>query len=353
VLVVMTSGRMHLGGVALLAARSAVIVALAALSFRFLETPIRLGALAGWRSWVAVPTVAVGISLVPLLVPTATASIPAIKFPAQSGHTITAGSAALPTVRILLVGDSVVGSLGVGLSSIAGRFGAEIVNRGSPGCSLAEGSQVRVLWYVDPPGSPCEADRPQSVLDSYQSLVTQFDPDVVVYLARSDTLDTLLDESWQHLGEPSFDRWAEGRFQQAITVLGSGGAHVVLLTSPYYDSGEQGNGQPWPENSPSRVVTDNRLLTEAVHADPQQASLIDLGSLLSPGGRFATDVDDLPVRCADGVHLAVAGGEWVGSFLMPQLISLGRAHASTPQAARAPLPPQTQPWWYSKLPCGT
>ena len=51
-------------------------------------------------------------------------------------------------------------------------------------------------------------------------MVRQFDPDVVVYLARADTLDTELDGSWQHVGQPAFDRWAELRFRQAIAVLG-------------------------------------------------------------------------------------------------------------------------------------
>ncbi len=55
VLLVMTSQRTHLHGVALLAARLAAIVAVAALSFHLVETPIHRGRLAGWRSLVAVP----------------------------------------------------------------------------------------------------------------------------------------------------------------------------------------------------------------------------------------------------------------------------------------------------------
>ena len=185
-------------------------------------------------------------------------------------------------------------------------------------------------------------------------MVRQFDPDVVVYLARADTLDTELDGSWQHVGQPAFDRWAELRFQQAIAVLGSGGARVVLLTSPYYDSGEQGDGQPWPENDPARVTADNALLTKAAAGSPSVASVIDLGSMVSPSGRYAADVDGVPLRCGDGVHFTVPGGQWVGERLLPQLVSLGRSHATAPaQVHRSALPPQSQPSWYSSLPCGT
>jgi len=192
------------------------------------------------------------------------------------------------------------------------------------------------------------------LLDVYRSLVDQFDPDVVLYVARSDTLTTYLDGKWENLGMPAFDRWTLSRFEQAIPVLSSRGAHVVFLTSPLYDSGEQIDGTPWPENDPSRVATDNRLITQAAGHYPDTASVIDLGQMLSPGGHFSSTVDGVPVRCADGVHLTVPGGEWVGSRILPEIVSLGQAHASTSTSeARVPLPPQAIPAWYSKLPCAS
>ena len=245
VLLVMTSQRTHLQGVALLAARLAVIVGVAALSFHLVESPIHRGRLAGWRSLVVVPLAALAVSLLPLLMPSASAVVrPATVVPPVASKAALARAAtpgpvagAVPAsrpVRILLVGDSMAGSLGVGLTAVAPQYGAEILNDGAPGCSLAEAEQVRVLWYVDPPGAPCQADNPRGVIDTYQSLVRQFDPDVVVYLARSDTLDTQLDGAWQHMGQPTFDFWAEARYDQAITALElawgpRGPAHLALL----------------------------------------------------------------------------------------------------------------------------
>ena len=358
VLLVMNSDRTHLFGLSLLVARMVVIVAISAASFHLVETPVRRGVLAGWRSWVAVPAAVATIAALPFLMPALDAQVP-------TAQTTTArafpGLAPLPPVvattnpiRILLVGDSMIGSLGVGLSTLASRYGAVVVNRGSPGCSLAEATQVRVLWYTDPPGVPCEADNPQHVLTSYRSLVRQFDPDVVVYLARSDTLDTERNGTWQHLGQPSFDRWAESRYDQAIATLSSNGAHVVLLTTPYYQSGEQGDGQPLPENEPSRVTIENHLLGEAATRHATNATLVNFGAMLSPSGQFVTDVQGVPVRCTDGIHVTVPGGQWVGERLLPRLVSFGRAHATeAAQVHRAPLPPQFPPPWYSKLPCAT
>ena len=356
VLVVMTAGRIHLEASPSSPHGSAVIVVIAAASFRLLETPIRRGALAGWRSWVAVPLAAVTVSLVPLLVPTLSAMVPAAAL-AAAAAALAGSTAALPfgrSVRILLVGDSMAGSLGVGMSMVAPHFDAQVVNEGSPGCSVAEAGMVRVLWYTVPPGQPCQTKDPQHVFAAYRSLVQKFDPDVVVYLARADTLDTQLHGSWQHVGQRSFDQWAESRFDQAISVLGSGGAHVVLLTSPFYDSGEQGNGQPWPENTPARVTEDNALLKQAARRAPSSTSVIDLGALVSPAGQFATQVGGVTLRCTDGVHFTIPGGQWVGEHLMPELVSLGRARAlAPPQAHRPPWPMQAEPGWYSSLPCGS
>ena len=58
---------------------------------------------------------------------------------------------------------------------------------------------------------------------------------------------------------------------------------MVLLTSPYYDSGEAPDGSPWPENDPLRVITDNELLAASAHQDPGKASVFNLGAMLSPG----------------------------------------------------------------------
>jgi hypothetical protein len=356
VLLVMTEDRTHLTGLSLLAVRLITIVAISAASFRWVETPVRKGVLAGWRSWVVVPAVVATIAALPLLMPTDEAPLPTVQT-ALASQTLNRLPPVVPTanpIRILLVGDSMAGSLGVGLSSIAAHYGAQVINRGSPGCSLAEATQVRLLWYTDPPGAPCEADNPEHLLATYRSLVHQFDPDVVLYFARSDTLDTERDGTWEHLGQSSFDRWALTRYEQAIAALSSGGAHVVLLGTPYYQSGEQGDGQPLPENDPNRVTIDNHLLGQAAARDPGTSTMVNLGRMLSPTGQFVAQVDGVPVRCEDGIHITVSGGQWVGERLLPTFVSLGRAHAvAAARDHRARLQPQTPPAWYSKLPCAT
>ncbi len=288
VLLVMTSARTHLHGVVLLACRMVVIVLVAGASYRLVESPIQRGALSRWRAWVAIPSTVAALMLLPLLAPlsepsvasiasspaafqSASGSGPQALLPSASGAgrggAGASGGSAHP-VRVLLLGDSMAGTLGVGLAQIAPRYGVQVVNQGTPGCSLASADSVKVLTYTDPPGSPCRVGDPAHLLDYYRSLVARYDPDVVLYLARSDTLTTYLDGSWQYAGMPSFDRWTASRFAQAIPVLSSQGAHVVFLTSPVYDTGEEADGSPVARGRPVRVAADNHLIPRRSRVTP-------------------------------------------------------------------------------------
>ena len=55
VLLVMTGQRLHWGVYPLFLARVGITVAIAAVCYDLMETPIRRGALRRWRSWVAAP----------------------------------------------------------------------------------------------------------------------------------------------------------------------------------------------------------------------------------------------------------------------------------------------------------
>jgi hypothetical protein len=412
VLLVMTGARTHLHGYPLTVARLAVVTALASLSFHLVETPVRRGALAGWRGLVAAPAAALAsagavlaATTLPGLGPTALVAAPAAGGSAPQAVSIlaaatapelplsgtpaparapagtaparptgTGATVAVPTsttaprrgnpastpkvaaggvtatggrpVRILVVGDSMAGSLGVGLADVAPRYGAEVVNEGTPGCSLASDQQDKVLWYTLPPGQPCVAGQPQALLSSWSDLVARTRPDVVVYLARSDILDTQHDGQWQHIGQDGFDQWLTGRFAAAVPVLEAGGAPVVLLTSPTYQTGEQSSGDIWPEDDPARVSADSTLLRSVTGV-----TVLDAGNALTPAGTYRSATGGVTLRCSDGVHLTRSGGQWLGARILPELVALGRSHASLSAAAHRPPAPAATPSWWSKLPC--
>ena len=387
VLLVMSGQRLHWGVYPLFLARVGVTVAIAALSYDLVEMPVRRGALRHWRSWVAAPfgaAVAVSAVFISTLVPVGAAELPGVQLAvsAPTAGTTTAVSTptagtptavssdlsptlpALPAatstkpVKVLLVGDSIAGTLGVGLAQEADQYNVQIANEGTPGCSLSMQTQIKVLFYAVAPDAPCDVDNnPDSLLTTWRKWVDAYNPDVVVYLARGETFDQEVGGQWQNIGQSGFESYLAARYRQAIAVLGSKGASVVLMTTPYYDSGASPAGTPWPEDAPARVTADNATIRQVAMATPagtdgSRVYVFDLNAVVSPDRVFSPTVDDINVRCGDGVHFTRSGGIYVGQRLAPELAALGQAHADTSPGGGwpGPLPPST-PSWFSNLPC--
>jgi peptidoglycan/LPS O-acetylase OafA/YrhL len=394
VLLVMTPQRLHWGVYPLFLARVGITVAIAALSYDLVEMPIRRGALKRWRSWVAAPigaALAISAVFVSTLVPVGAAELQgsqlAVSAPSATTTSTTVAatpgvpaadvvpttttttvpsylSPALPAttssrpVKVLLVGDSIAGTLGVGLAQEAQEYHVQIVNEGTPGCSLSMQTEIKVLFYTVAPDAPCDVDNnPDSLLQTWRRWVDAYNPDVVLYVARGETFDQEVGGQWQNIGQPGFDSYLTGRYRQAVSVLGSRGASVVLLTTPYYDSGTSPVGTPWPEDAPARVTLDNATMREVAGTTPSGSDgsrvyVFDLNALVSPGNKFSPTVDQISVRCGDGVHFTRSGGIYVGQRLAPELATLGQSHATAAPGGTWPgaLPPST-PSWMSSLPC--
>jgi peptidoglycan/LPS O-acetylase OafA/YrhL len=361
VLLVMTGSRVGVSGNLLMLLRIAVTVVLATVSYVAIERPVRNGAFPGWRAAVGAPVgMAVGVlaMLAASLVPAAAAA-PAVKVPlpreAKVAANVSAGAGhgARP-VKVLLVGDSVAGSLGVGLSVAAPSYGVQLVNEGTPGCSVSMQASIKVLWYTVPPSAPCAGG---DLLRTWRTWVAAYNPDVVVYLARGELFDQQARSGYSNVLSPAFDHYLQGRFGSAVDVLGSRGAAVVLMTTPSYDSGEQGSGAPWPEDDPARVAADNAVIVRAARlaahgARGPAATVFALGGLLSPGGQYRDVVDGVSTRCQDGVHFTAAAGEWLAPRLFREVVRLGAAHhAASPGGAWPGSPPAAVPAWWQKLSC--
>ncbi|HXQ76544.1 MAG TPA: acyltransferase family protein [Acidimicrobiales bacterium] len=349
VALVMTPQRIHLGEWPLFVCRTAVTLGIAALSARVVELPIRRGAFPARRALVGIPAAAavsltlVALSVVPaspVLVPTAVRTVAARPAAATTG----------PPVSVLLVGDSMAGSLGASLAPEASAYGVRIINEGQPGCAVSTDSEFQFLLYKNAPGPPCRIGRPDALLDQWKRWVDRYRPDVVVYLGRVDLMDQDFDGSWTSIGSPPFDRFLQGQLRRGVSILGSRGARVVLLTSPYYDSTVQTGGVSVPEDAPGRVTDDDRILAQVASSEPG-VTVFPFGNLVTPGGRYRQEVDGVDMRCDDGVHFSAAAGEVVAPRLLPVLVRLGHT-VHLPTAPVATSVPAAVPSWYGKLQCG-
>jgi len=253
-----------------------------------------------------------------------------------------------PRLKVLVVGDSMAGSLGVGLGELAASYNVDLVNAGEPGCSLSMDGSFLLAYGVYPPGAPCVLDRPDKLLSTWQSWVDAFRPDVVIYLARADVINETVDGTWTWVGHRNFDQWFSSRLTAGIKVLGSRGAHVVLMTIPVSDEGLS----KFPEDAPIRTTRNAGLLRAAAADQPGVVSVYDLAKLLTPGLTYRASVDSQTVRCADGIHFTPQAGVVVAPDLFPRLWAIvGKDRVTAGGTWPGGKLPPAVPSWYHQLSC--
>jgi hypothetical protein len=254
-----------------------------------------------------------------------------------------------PPLKVLLVGDSMAGSLGVGLGELATAYNVRIANAGMPGCSASMDGNIELTYFVDRPGWPCRLNHPEALMATWKAWVDAFRPDVVVYLARSDLVNQQVQGKWTSVGHRDFNKWFAGRLRQAVSVFTSRGAKVVLMTVPV---SEQPTLRARPEDNPKRVRRDATMLFRVTGQYPSMVSVYNLAQLLTPGIVYRSSVDNVTLRCVDGVHVTPEAGVVVAADLYPRLWQLAGA-SRVPGGGGWALGrfPESTPRWYKKLAC--
>jgi hypothetical protein len=154
--------------------------------------------------------------------------------------------------------------------------------------------------------------------------ITEFQPNVVVLLTGAwDLLDRKIDGRYYSPGTIEFDRYFLSELDLATQLLGSQGARVVVLSTPFFSRPELvgQTGRAWPEYEPWRVDRINGLYRDFETAHPERLTLLDLNEFVSPDGKYAEYIDGVQVR-DDGVHFAPGGADMVTAWLVPQLRDL-------------------------------
>ncbi|HEX7444458.1 MAG TPA: acyltransferase family protein, partial [Acidimicrobiales bacterium] len=345
IFVLVDHARTGLVGWPLFLVRVGLSFAVAAVSFHFLEMPVRRGVLRGWRAWVTAP-LAVGGTAVLVVAATAGATTavnavpaagampaggpPAGSDPGTSANVATVAAGTGGPIRVLLVGDSEASFLGFGLGPDSASHNVNYQGDGVFGCGLLTYTTLFHGTYVS--GNigergghglvPCATQ-----LTRWRADVEAFHPDVVLVAdGEYEVRDQRIANSWVHIGSSIVDRHEVSALTGATRVLGSTGATVMLLTAPYYRQQEQSDGQPWPEDAPARVNRYNALLRQVAGASGGRVVVADVNAKLDPDGRFTTTVDGQVVRFADGIHVTVAGAKLISPWLLTRAADLGTAN---------------------------
>jgi peptidoglycan/LPS O-acetylase OafA/YrhL len=333
--VLLDASRLHLYGLPLLAVRIGVTLMVATASFYLVEEPIRRGrmrSLTEWRAWLT--TSAAFLAVVVL---TVVATVPSTAEAAGTVPVPNGSKYAGPPVTTLF-GDSLAFTAGwaIATNNAQDPYNVRFHSEGILGCGVMVVSDEITKGAVVPASGPCSASTPASrqLPALWTAQVDAQHPNVVMIMAgRWEDSNQVIDGKDVHIGEPAYDALLQADLEQAVRVVTSTGAYVMLLTTPCVDSGEQPNGQPWPEDLTSRRLEYDHIINVVAAANPADAEVFDFGAEVCPGGRFESTIGGVRIRLGDGVHFPYdpsADGpvgptaRWLAWKLFPEAVRVGR-----------------------------
>ena len=341
--VLISKERTGLDGAPLLFTRLAVTFAVATLSFYLVERPIRRGSLRRWRARVTAPATA-GLLATALVFTTggAVARLSEVAAadlgPAPSAPATPPGQTG--PVRVMIVGDSVANSMAPGFERAAAAQGLTVWNAAVDGCGITQDVGEQRVWDWQPARPECSPGWRQR----WPLQIGQFNPDVVVMLlGTDDAFDRRIDGQVINYDSPAGDNLTRSDLEQAISILSSGGARVVVLTTPYNVIG-------WPRRiqidrsayNPSWVDRWNTNLRAVATGHPNTVTIADLNHFLGPDGKWDDLVNGVKIHTYDKMHLSPEGADLVAGWLSPELVRLARSPTPTVNASVG-VPPSGPP----------
>jgi peptidoglycan/LPS O-acetylase OafA/YrhL len=348
--IALTGSRTGLQGTALFLFRTLVTVAVSTVSFYGLERPIRRGTLlSSTRALVATPVavlVTAGIVLLATVAPAGAAATSTNPTTASTTPPVSIpASLASAPVRVMIVGDSVALTLGVGLAFHQAQWHIDMSNLAILGCGVDQGSNI----WDDVQGrleetaiaDPCRVVAKKGYVPwptAWSEWVRIVRPNVVVLLAgRWEADDRLYEGHRTNILNKAYAQYTKEQLERAVTIGTSTGARMVLMTSPCFSEGEQLDGSPWPQDDIRRVQEYNTLVKEVGSENPSKVTVQDLYSMTCPDGKFQASLNGQPLRDADGVHFALVPGAGA-ALLAPKILPLWEELGHEQEAAGGKIP---------------
>jgi peptidoglycan/LPS O-acetylase OafA/YrhL len=315
---------LHPRGWSLFAIRLAVTLVAAALSYRFLEQPIREGRrpkLTFARPPLLAAGTVVAIVVVAVVLPKFTEP-PLTDYEkiAEAQARIQARIDAMPASipRVMFFGDStaMLASAGVGAWGLDTEKLVVPGHGTALGCGIGRGGERLQHGQASPIPPECQWDRVwPHVIDQHPETKV-----AVLMTGTWDVIDRKLpgDTQWRGPGDPTYDRYIAGEIGAAMDLFRSRGLRVVWLTTPPLDFGRGQTPKPPldPPDTPARVDRLNQLIRQEA-AERQGVAVVDYGAYIAG----LSPAEDARIR-SDGVHLDLEDAESVAAdFLGPQILA--------------------------------
>ena len=321
VIVYGTEAAVGLSGFALDGLRVALTLVLSIASYLLVERPIRAGLARRW-AWVAAPA-GLAAGTVAILVGTAGATAPPEFLQPQPPPSSTSSTTLAPPeignpTHVVLVGDSVALSLGIGLDDALAARGIQFEATSVPGCGVLRGVTLQENGLPHDWSVACD----EAIFPALRTVVdTPPRPDLVLWLASWDAVDRDLDGTRVSLGT------ARGRaaFTQAVehasALLTAKGARLMILTLPPPVPGLPPRLPGFDD--PVRVHRLNDAYRKGGPTGDGRVTVLDLEAIVCPDGECPVLVSGIELR-PDGSHFGPEGAAWVGTGLIDAVLACWR-----------------------------
>jgi hypothetical protein len=239
-------------------------------------------------------------------------------------------------VVVQFFGDSLALTLAIALAdpTLESKYDYKSWDGGILGCGVAVGSPIQVSGQVDVPAAACRQTTPIpgatfSALPwptQWQHWLSLHHPNVAVLLAgRWEITNRVYDGQWTNILNPVYANYIKGQLELASNLVTASGANMVFLTSPCVQTTLAPNGTPFPEEDPARLNAYNQLVRQVAAEHPKTDSVVDLDSVVCPGGIYSAQYKGVTVRQPDGVHFEIGAGAVLEQPIMKKILASGRA----------------------------
>jgi hypothetical protein len=234
---------------------------------------------------------------------------------AQHAALVKEGAFGHKPIRVLLLGDSIALTLGIGLAVHSQRdYGIDLSNHATLGCDLDANLAIITSNKIGPATPGCTEWR------GLWPFLTAYEHPRVVMLGvgRWETSYHYFDGQWVRIGDPLWDAHVASDLRTAIKIFITFGAKVALVNMPYIDPpNRQADGAPFIENTAASTDAFNRVEAAVAKSYPRQVTVIHLNKMLSPDGVFTSTVHGVVTHWTDGIHISSAGGQYLQRDIFP------------------------------------
>lgn len=304
------------GGWLLTMIRFAATFAVAAVSYRWIEAPVRAGRLsAGSERFALIASPAVVILGVVLVTAVFAPTTDELALSPRADGEIDSAAIDPGALRVLFVGDSVAMTLAYHAPRVT-RSGIPLAVRQSTmlGCGILQGDlRLKVGWFR-------AIERCAEWPKKWQEQTERFEPDAsVILIGAWEVFDRRRKGELIEVGSPEFAAYLKGQLETGLDLLGGGERPVFLLTAPCYNARLEGKLARWSDrNDSERRAAVNAVLRSFAAEHPESVTLLDLQGFVCPTGEYQPTVDGVELH-RDGVHYTAEGAQLVWDWLLPSL----------------------------------